>query len=222
MCSDGRRAVFAILLAVSIPIVLRLASVFVLPSVETSTATHVALLLIGWNVFAVAYVVLTASAFSRVPAEEFRRRMLLRIDRSTFVGRAMHNGAGPAFTIEASIVAFVVVLAVPQIDGIDLDAWLLVPLTLTILFSCWALSVVSYALHYGLHDLRKPGLAFPGERTNAFSDYLYFSIAVSTTFGSTDVNVTTPEMRRVVNLHTILTFLYNSVILALMVSLIID
>jgi uncharacterized membrane protein len=44
---------------------------------------------------------------------------------------------------------------------------------------------------------------------------------VATTFGATDVNITRPRMRRVVNLHTILTFVYNSVIVALLVSLLI-
>jgi uncharacterized membrane protein len=98
----------------------------------------------------------------------------------------------------------------------------LVPLTLSILLCCWALSIVAYTLHYAQKDIEEPSLDFPGDRTGAFDDYLYFSIAVSTTFGATDVNITRPAMRRVVNLHTILTFLYNSVIVALLASLLID
>lgn len=47
----------------------------------------------------------------------------------------------------------------------------------------------------------------------------YFSLAVATTFGATDVNVTTPRMRKVVNLHVILTFVYNSVIIALLAGI---
>jgi hypothetical protein len=54
---------------------------------------------------------------------------------------------------------------------------------------------------------------------NAFSDFIYFSLAVATTFGATDVNVTTPRMRKVVNLHVILTFVYNSVIMALLAGI---
>jgi Protein of unknown function (DUF1345) len=89
---------------------------------------------------------------------------------------------------------------------IRIDDWVLVPVTLSILLSCWALSLVSFALHYAQYDLETPGLDFPSDRTHAFSDYKYFSIAVATTFGATDVNITSPRMRRVVNLHTILTF----------------
>ena len=60
-----------------------------------------------------------------------------------------------------------------------------------------------------------------GARTHTFADYRYFSVAVATTFGATDVNITTPRMRRVVNLHTLLTFVYNSVIVALLASFLI-
>ena len=42
---------------------------------------------------------------------------------------------------------------------------------------------------------------------------------MATTFGATDVNVTTPRMRKVVNLHVILTFVYNSVIIALLAGI---
>ena len=45
-----------------------------------------------------------------------------------------------------------------------------------------------------------------------------FAVAVATTFGATDVNITTPRMRRIVNAHTLLTFVYNSVIVALLAS----
>ena len=62
-----------------------------------------------------------------------------------------------------------------------------------------------------------PGVT--GERANTFADYMYFSIAVATTFGATDVNITTPRMRHVVNLNTLLEHLvYNTVIVALLAS----
>jgi uncharacterized membrane protein len=95
----------------------------------------------------------------------------------------------------------------------------LVPASISILLSCWTLSLVSYALHYAQNDFAEPGLDFPGTRTNAFADFIYFSLAVATTFGATDVNVTTPRMRKVVNLHVILTFVYNSVIIALLAGI---
>ncbi|MGI9028895.1 MAG: DUF1345 domain-containing protein [Ilumatobacteraceae bacterium] len=187
-------------------------------------ATTVGLSLLGWNVFVVVYVILTIRTFSGLDGAEFRVRMAARDRRRRPPRRPLridpHND-GPTFAIESSIVAFAVVLVLPHIDPINLNDWLLVPASISILLSCWGLSIVSYALHYARHDLTSPALAFPGDRTNAWADYVYFAIAVATTFGATDVSITTPHMRRVVNLHVILTFIYNSVIVALLAALLI-
>jgi uncharacterized membrane protein len=180
------------------------------------------LVLIGWNVFCVVYVIRTHRAFARVDRREFLARMAARDAlENRFWRRVSPAGDGPTFAIEATVVSFFVVLVVPHLRAVQINPWVLVPLTLSILLCCWALSIVSYTLHYAQKDIARPSLDFPGDRTGAYGDYLYFSIAVSTTFGATDVNITQPSMRRVVNLHTILTFLYNSVIVALLASLLI-
>lgn len=192
------------------------------PAFADAGATTVVLVLVGWNVFAVVYSLLTVRVFRRVDSDEFKARMAARsAQRGRITQRIDRRGDGPTFAIESAIVAFGVVLVLPHIDAIEVDDWILVPVTLTILLSCWGLAVISYALHYAEKDLAEPGLEFPGQRTGAFADYVYFSIAVATTFGATDVNITTPGMRRVVNLHTILTFIYNSVIVALLAALLI-
>ena len=58
-----------------------------------------------------------------------------------------------------------------------------------------------------------------GDTTLRRGDYLYFAIAVQSTFGTTDVNVTTRDIRRTVMVHNCLAFVFNSVIIALIVSL---
>ncbi len=188
-----------------------------------SPAAHVILCLFGWDLFAVIYVVITFRTFHGVDAEEFRRRMAARGRRSAWgIWRLSSHADGPAFAVEATVVAFAVVLVLPHVHSIRINDLLLVPVTLSILLSSWALSIVSYAVHYAQYDLEQPGLQFPGERTNAFDDYWYFSLGVATTFGATDASIVTPRMRRVVNLHTVLTFIYNSVIVALLASLLLS
>lgn len=222
LCSDGRRAIIGIAVSFVVPFVIGTVVGVVAPADSGTVAMTVALSLVGWNVFVVTYVVLTAITFGPVDPHEFTVRMTeRRTARSRMARRLGRSGDGPTFAIESAAVAFAVVLVLPHINAIRIDDWLLVPLTLSILLSCWALSVISYALHYAEQDLAEPGLEFPGERTNGWADYVYFSIAVATTFGATDVNITTPRMRRVVNLHTVLTFIYNSVIVALLAALLI-
>lgn len=222
MCADGRRALVAIAASLICPVIAGIVVGIVAPDSRGTRAAVVLLALLGWNIFAVLYATMTVRTFDHVDEARFRRQIQYRSDaRSELWKRLNPNGDGPTYAIEATVVAFVVVLVLPHVQAVDINAWLLVPVSLTILLSCWALSIVSYALHYAEKDHAIPGLDFPGERTNAFADYLYFSIAVATTFGATDVTIATPRMRRVVNLHTVVTFIYNSVIVALLAALII-
>jgi uncharacterized membrane protein len=219
---DGRRALVALAPSIALPVLTGLLLWAVAFPGGTSPAAHVILCLLGWNLFAVLYVVLTLRRFRGVDAAEFRRRMAARGTRSRGIWRLSSRADGPAFAVEATVVAFAVVLVLPHIPFIKINELLLVPVTLSILLSSWALSIVSYALHYAQYDLEEPGLDFPGVRTNAFDDYWYFALGVATTFGATDASITTPRMRRVVNLHTLLTFIYNSVIVALLASLLLS
>jgi uncharacterized membrane protein len=222
LCADTRRALIAIGISVAVPNLVAIVLAVTPPAGIGGTATTVVLALVGWNTFAIAYVALTLRTFSRADSAQFRARMAARGARRPWIWRMLTpRGDGPTYAVESALVAFAVVLVLPHINAIRIDDWVLVPVTLSILLSCWTLSLVSYALHYAQYDLEAPGLDFPGERTHAFSDYMYFSIAVATTFGATDVNITSPQMRKVVNLHTILTFVYNSVIVALLAALLI-
>lgn len=56
------------------------------------------------------------------------------------------------------------------------------------------------------------------EGQHGFADYFYFSLTVATTFGATDVDVMTTRMRRTVTGHAALAFLFNTVIIALLVT----
>jgi uncharacterized membrane protein len=220
LCRDGRRALVAIAVSLVVPTVLGQLVGATMPELD-GPATTAVLVLVGWDVV-VVYLVLTARTFGGVAGDEFARRIAARArrrgDRSDVATR---RGDGPTFAAESAIVAFAVVLAVPHFTTIEIDDWLLVPITLTTLLSSWALSVGAYTLHYAAHDLRAPGLEFPGTRTHGVADYFYVSLAVATTFGATDVSITTPRMRRVVDLHALLTFLYNSVIVAMLASLLV-
>ncbi|HEY6566822.1 MAG TPA: DUF1345 domain-containing protein [Actinomycetota bacterium] len=184
--------------------------------------TVVVLFLAAWNLFAILYVVFTLRTFLPVPRAEFEAMMSERgASRATFWRLLNREGEGPTYAVESALVAFSVVILLPRIPVLETD-WVLVPTSFIILMSCWALSIVSYALHYAEKDFVETGLEFPGTRTNDFHDYLYFSIAVATTFGATDVNITTPTMRRVVNFHTVLTFVYNSVIVATLAAILVN
>ena len=220
LCADGRRSVVAFLPGLMLPTAALLVRVLWIQPEGHWVAALVVLALLAFNRYVLISVHLTWRVFARLDADVIAQRMAerARLRRRT-MERVMPWGDGPSMAIVAALTAFAVVLVIPHIDGIRLDGWLLVPISLTSLIACWGLSVLSNALHHAQHDMATPGLQSPGDRTHAFEDYVYFAIGVATTLGTTDVTVATPAMRRIVNLNVVIAFLFNSVVVALLASI---
>ncbi|PDQ17212.1 hypothetical protein CN311_31200 [Mesorhizobium sanjuanii] len=63
------------------------------------------------------------------------------------------------------------------------------------------------------------GFDFPGGKRPEGWDFLYFSSIIGMTAQTADVNITTSHMRRVVLVHSVLSFFFNTVIVAAAVNL---
>jgi uncharacterized membrane protein len=86
----------------------------------------------------------------------------------------------------------------------------------------WVLLHAGYARFYGaLYRESGGGLQFPNTEVPSQIDLLYFAYTIGTTFAASDVNVTTPEMRWHVTVHSVLSFFYNAAVLALAIGIII-
>jgi uncharacterized membrane protein len=92
----------------------------------------------------------------------------------------------------------------------------------------WTVTHTVFALHYAHHyygdgpapgDDDRGGLAFPGRGLPDYWDFLYFSFVVGMTCQVSDVQVTSRPMRRMTLIHSVLSFFFNTVILALSVNL---
>ncbi len=59
------------------------------------------------------------------------------------------------------------------------------------------------------------GLQFPGDREPDYMDFAYFSFTIGMTFQVSDVVITSRDFRKLVLLHGMLSFGFNTVILAL-------
>lgn len=91
----------------------------------------------------------------------------------------------------------------------------------TILLS-WLFVHTMFALHYA-HDYYagesdRGGLRFPGGGKPDYWDFLYFSFNLGAASQTSDVVVEASRMRRFVLAHTILSFLFNTTILALAIN----
>jgi uncharacterized membrane protein len=59
------------------------------------------------------------------------------------------------------------------------------------------------------------GLEFPGDREPDYMDFAYFSFVIGMTFQVSDVVITSRDFRKLVLIHAMLSFGFNTVILAL-------
>lgn len=84
----------------------------------------------------------------------------------------------------------------------------------------WTVLHVLTAFHYAAlwYDKGAKGLSFPGNQTPGPWDFLYFSFTVGMTAQVSDVIVERAALRRLVLAHGVVSFFYNTVILALAVN----
>ncbi len=60
-----------------------------------------------------------------------------------------------------------------------------------------------------------PGLDFPGTPAPSFADYIYFAYTMGTSFAASDVTVLSTRLRWIVTAHSIVSFLYNALVVAI-------
>jgi len=170
-------------------------------------------LLIGWDIFIAAYLLLVYIMMFRCGLAHIRRNAILQDDGRFLILLITALGAF------ASIAAIVFELGGSHRGIIDLTL-----ATVTIALS-WATVHTTFALHYA-HDYyrgAKPGgLQFPSGDQQEHADYwdfVYFSFVIGMTAQVSDVGITDKTIRRTATVHGIISFVFNTALVALMVNI---
>ena len=173
-----------------------------------------------WTCYSLVYLVLTVGIFTRANPTELANWLGATMTRRALQrGESSLRGAGPTVSVQWSVLAIASVVLVAQSPTL-LDDPLANGLSFAVVTSAWLVTVVAYAVHYARHDLGRDGLLFPGKDEGAiFWDYLYLSGQVSATFSTGDITVTSTRARRVVLGHSLIAFLFNTVIIALLITI---
>jgi uncharacterized membrane protein len=81
-------------------------------------------------------------------------------------------------------------------------------------------------LYYGDHPLdpttHTVGLQIPNELWPDYLDFAYFAFVIGMTFQVSDIEISSRTIRRVALLHGFLSFLFNTIIVALTINVIVD
>jgi len=178
-------------------------------------------ILAGWNAGGWLYLILVGIKMWRAEIEGIKREA--GIERESRIVVLVVVILGSLFTLLA---LFAQLMALKSEHGSDRDISIAVSVA-TILLS-WMLIHTVFALFYA-HEFHSEGndragghgggLAFPDDSTPDYLDFLYFSFVVGTTAQTSDVAVTSRAMRRVVMLHGVLSFFFNTAVIALAVNI---
>ena len=169
--------------------------------------------LIGWDAFAGLYLVLVYVMMLRSEHRHVRFHAAQQDD-----GRFL-------ILLVTAIGAFASVAAIVfELGASRHDAPALALATATIALS-WAVVHTAFALHYAHEYYRGPkpgGLQFPSGDTHDHADYwdfVYFSFVIGMTAQVSDVGITDKTIRRTATAHGIVSFIYNTALLALTVNI---
>jgi uncharacterized membrane protein len=172
-------------------------------------------LILSWDTATVLYLVLAWTMFARSSNEDLHRR-----------ASAEDEGAVAVLTLTvtaavASLFAIGVELSGVHEAGAKAASARISIAVGTILCSWFFLHTI-FALHYAHVDYdgstRAWSLKFPGKDPPDYWDFVYFSFNLGAAAQTSDVAITSSRLRRVVLAHTILSFLFNTTVLALAVN----
>jgi uncharacterized membrane protein len=130
----------------------------------------------------------------------------------------------------AACISLVAVGSIPHEKGLP-NAVMMMHLGISIatIVGSWLLVHTIFTQHYAhlyyqgnktLDERKSSGLDFPGEIEPDYWDFLYFSFVIGMTGQVSDVNVTSRTMRRLSLLQGILSFFFNTTILAISINMI--
>lgn len=176
--------------------------------------------LIAWNIGTWLFIALALKMMWSATAADVRRRADIEEE-----GRAAMLALIVA-SIAATFVALVFELSnAALLQGTQ--SGLHLALALLSISGSWLFMNFAFASHYAheFHTMKtkargKDGpLGFPGGEEPDYLDFLYFAIVIGTAFQTSDVEIRSRPMRRIVTIQGLIAFFYNTAVIALTVNI---
>lgn len=170
----------------------------------------------GWGAGALAFLVLTFARLFRSRSVEAIRKRAAEMDQA--------GGAVLPLSLLAAA-ASVLIIVMETASGKPSAASAL--FSLGVIALSWLFVHVIFTLHYA-HEFYAPkdkgkadrqGLIFPGEDDADYWDFLHFALIIGVANQTADIQISSQRLRRIATLHSLVAFLFNTVILALAVNI---
>ena len=168
----------------------------------------------GWGAGALAFLVLTFARLIRTRSVEAIRKRAAEMDQA---GGAVL----PLSLLAAAASVFIIVMEAAGGKPSAASALF----SLGVIALSWLFVHVIFTLHYA-HEFYAPaengdrqGLIFPGEADADYWDFLHFALIIGVANQTADIQISSQRLRRLATLHSLVAFLFNTVILALAVNI---
>jgi uncharacterized membrane protein len=173
---------------------------------------------LAWNIGGFVYLAMALHLMQTCTTDDIRKRAALE-DESAIVFLLLI-----LLAIASSFSATIGLIGEAKAAKGQGAAVLLGLSALTVVVS-WTVTQVVFTLHYA-HSFYEPssdgivgGLRFPDDEHPDYWDFFYFTTSIGATSQTSDVAITSKPLRRLVAFHAIVSFLFNTTILALAINL---
>jgi uncharacterized membrane protein len=207
---DTRRALVRVAISLSAGLTAYLATV---SRLATTAAT-----LVAWDTFALVLLALSWDGIRRADAAATRDRAGSEDPGRTLVYVIV------VLTSSVSLLGAALLVRDPHAlaPGLAGGAAALCLVTVGL---AWTMTHVAFTFRYAHLYYREDsegvgGLDFPGDLPPMYFDFAYFAFTIGMCFQVSDVCITSHQIRRAVLLHSIISFAYNSIILAFVLNLV--
>ena len=179
---------------------------------DWAATTH---LILSWDVAAFLYLALAWMMFARSSSADLHRRASAEDEGAIAV---------LVLTVAAAVASlFAIGAELAGIRSANAEAATArITIAVGTILCSWFFLHTIFALHYAHVDYdaenRAWPLKFPGRDAPDYWDFVYFSFNLGAAAQTSDVAILSGPLRRVVLAHTILSFLFNTTVLALAVN----
>ncbi|MEO5782593.1 MAG: DUF1345 domain-containing protein [Ginsengibacter sp.] len=175
--------------------------------------------MIGWNTFSLCMIIMTWITFKITTHTEIRKQAGVQDSSRVVIFIII------LISTFASFLAVLLLLISKDKATEVLD----IPVAVSGMAFSWFLVHTIFAMRYahifyGDHETKPDapagGLDFPDDEKPGYMDFAYFSFVLGMTFQVSDVQVTSKRLRKLALLHGILSFAFNTFIVALTINVI--
>lgn len=174
---------------------------------------------LAWDIGGLVYILLALNLMVRFNAEKLRAR----------AARADDGGAVILILILVAILASFAAmagLAGEVKDAPKAEKYLYLGLAALTLFISWLVTQLVFTIHYAHQHYRLAAdgtqgtaLVFPADDKPDYWDFFYFATSIGATSQTSDVAIRSKSMRRLVTLHAVVSFFFNTMVLAITINI---